>query len=88
MAESVTNRLRLLGYQITESGARPCASPVSRILAYASEKTAALSEILRVEHESMGDALRCVVVTDFEKTSSTALVEGIHDDEAGGAIGK
>lgn len=87
MAESVTNRLRLLGYQITESGARPCASPVSRILAYASEKTAALSEILRVEHESMGDALRCVVVTDFEKTSSTALVEGIHDDEAGGAIG-
>ena len=86
-AEHVTNRLRLLGYQITESGARPCASPVSRILAYASEKTSALSHILKVEHESMGSALRCVVVTDFEKTSSTALVEGIHDDEAGGAIG-
>ena len=87
MAENVTNRLRLLGYQITESGARPCASPVSRILAYAAEKTSALSEILKVEHESLGSALRCVVVTDFEKTSSTALVDGIHDDEAGGAIG-
>ena len=35
----------------------------------------------------MGSYLRCVIVTDFEKTSSTALVEGIHDDEAGGAIG-
>ena len=87
LAEHVTDRLRLLGYQITESGARPCASPVSRILAYAAEKTSALSEILKVEFESMGSALRCVIVTDFEKTSSTALVEGIHDDEAGGAIG-
>jgi hypothetical protein len=86
-ADNVTDRLRLLGYQITESGARPCASPVSRILAYAAEKTTALSDILKVEYESMGDSLRCVVVTDFEKTSSTALVDGIHDDEAGGAIG-
>ena len=86
-AENVTDRLRLLGYQITESGARPCASPVSRILAYAAEKTSALSDILKVEYESMGASLRCVVVTDFEKTSSTALVDGIHDDEAGGAIG-
>jgi len=87
LAELVTNRLRLLGYQITESGARPCASPVSRILAYAGEKTSALSEILKVEYDVLGQSIRCVVVTDFEKTSSTALVEGIHDDEAGGAIG-
>ncbi len=40
----------------------------------------------RVRINGIG-TLRCVVVTDFEKTSSTALVEGIHDDEAGGAIG-
>lgn len=87
LADEVTNRLRLLGYQITESGARPCASPVSRILAYAEEKTKAVSEILRVEYDVLGPKLRCVIVTDFEKTSSTALVEGIHDREAGGAIG-
>ena len=58
LAEHVTGRLRLLGYQIIESVARPCASPVSRILAYAAEKTSALSEILKVEFESMGCDLR------------------------------
>ena len=87
LAIEVTNRLRLLGYQITESGARPCASPVGRILAYARAKTEAISEILRAEHDVLGERLRCVIVTDFEKTSSTAVVEGVHDDEAGGAIG-
>ena len=55
--------------------------------AYAEEKTKAVSEILRVEYDVLGPKLRCVIVTDFEKTSSTALVEGIHDREAGGAIG-
>ena len=35
----------------------------------------------------LGDRIRCVVVTDFEKTSSTAVVDEVHDDEAGGAIG-
>jgi superfamily II DNA or RNA helicase len=87
LADEVTSRFRLLGYQITESGARPCASPVGRILAYAQAKTEALSEILRVEYGVLGERLRCVVVTDFEKTSSTAVVKGVHDDEAGGAIG-
>lgn len=87
LATEVTDRFRLLGYQITESGARPCASPVGRILAYAQAKSTALTDILRVEQNALGDRLRCVIVTDFEKTSSTAVVEGVHDDEAGGAIG-
>ncbi len=87
LAEKVTRRLQLLGYQITSNGARPCASPVGRILAYAQGKTEALSDILRVEYNELGERLRCVVVTDFEKTSSTAVVDEVHDDEAGGAIG-
>jgi hypothetical protein len=87
LAEEVSRRFQLLGYQITSSGARPCASPVGRILAYAQGKTKALSDILRVEYEELGDRLRCVIVTDFEKTSSTAVVDEVHDDEAGGAIG-
>ena len=87
LAEKVTNRFRLLGYQITESGSRPCASPVGRILAYAEAKTEAISEILRVEVDSLDERIRCVIVSDFEKTSSTALVEEIHSDEVGGAIG-
>ena len=87
LADEVSRRFQLLGYQITSSGARPCASPVGRILAYAQAKTEALSDILRVEYEELGERIRCVIVTDFEKTSSTAVVDEVHDDEAGGAIG-
>ena len=87
LAQKVTDRFRLLGYQITESGSRPCASPVGRILAYAEAKTEAISEILRVEIDALDEKIRCVIVSDFEKTSSTALVEEIHSNEVGGAIG-
>ena len=31
-AELITQRLRMLGTQITETGIRPCASPVGRIM--------------------------------------------------------
>lgn len=86
LSESVVSRLRLLGIQITETGSRPCASPVGRVMAYASAKVDALNEIITVESKAMGDDIRVVVVTDFEKTSATALVEGVLDDEAGGAI--
>ncbi|MDP6010946.1 MAG: DEAD/DEAH box helicase family protein [Candidatus Poseidoniaceae archaeon] len=86
LSESVVSRLRLLGIQITETGSRPCASPVGRVMAYASAKVDALNEIIAVESEVMGEDIRVVVVTDFEKTSATALVEGVLDDEAGGAI--
>ena len=85
-AESVIARLRLLGVQITETGSRPCASPVGRVMAYASSKVDALNEIISVEMRALGPNIRAVVVTDFEKTSATALVEGVLDKEAGGAI--
>jgi superfamily II DNA or RNA helicase len=86
LAQSVIARLRLLGIQITETGSRPCASPVGRVMAYASSKVEALNEIITVEMQALGPAIRAVVVTDFEKTSATALVEGVLDKEAGGAI--
>ena len=84
--EILTSRLRLLGMQITETGIRPCASPVGRIMAYAATKIEALSDIISTEMQSLGQDIRAVIVTDFEKTSATALVEGVMDDEAGGAI--
>lgn len=84
--EKLTNRLRLLGMQITETGIRPCASPVGRIMAYAATKIQALSDIISTEMQSLGQDIRAVVVTDFEKTSATTLVEGVMDEEAGGAI--
>ena len=84
--ETLTSRLRLLGMQITETGIRPCASPVGRIMAYAATKIEALSDIISTEMQSLGQDIRAVIVTDFEKTSATALVEGVMDEEAGGAI--
>ena len=85
-AELVTQRLRMLGTQITEKGIRPCASPVGRIMAYASSKIEAISTILSSEMQALGEDIRAVIITDFEKTSATTLVEGVMDDEAGGAV--
>ena len=85
-AELVTQRLRMLGTQITETGIRPCASPVGRIMAYASSKIKAISTILSSEMQALGGDIRAVIITDFEKTSATTLVEGVMDEEAGGAV--
>ncbi len=86
LSKSIVSRLRLLGVQITETGSRPCASPVGRVMAYSSSKIEALNDIIGCEIEALGDDIRAVIITDYEKTSATTLVEGILDDEAGGAI--
>ena len=86
LAESVVARLRMLGVQITDTGSRPCASPVGRVMSYASAKTEAVNEIINVEMQTLGKNIRAVIVTDYEKTSATTLVEGVLDAEAGGAI--
>tara|TARA_B110000495_G_scaffold3868_1_gene2884 strand:+ start:460 stop:3243 length:2784 start_codon:yes stop_codon:yes gene_type:complete len=86
LAETAIQRLRMLGHQITETGMRPCASPVGRVMAYASAKYDALRFILSAEMQALGPEIRAVIVTDFEKTSATALVEGVLDENAGGAI--
>lgn len=87
LAERIVEQLRLLGYQITETACRPCASPVSRVLAYGHSKITALPIILAAERKALGDRIRAVVIADYEKTSSTAAqVDGVLDAEAGGAI--
>ncbi len=87
LAERVISGLRMLGVQITETGCQACASPVGRVLAYSSEKAKALVPLLTAEMAALGDAIRAVVVTDFEKTSATISgVEHLLSSEAGGAI--
>ena len=87
LAQRATARLRLLGVQITETGSRACASPVGRVLAYSQSKMHALAPILRREHACLGDQLRAVVVTDYEKSSATGNLEGHPlSEEAGGAV--
>ena len=87
LGESATKRLRMLGVQITETGTQACASPVGRVLAYSKNKAAALPEILKYELKHLGDSIRAVVVTDFEKSSATqAEIGEILNAESGGAI--
>ena len=87
LAAQVVRKLRLLGVQITETGAQACASPVARVMAYSQSKPEALVPILCAEHRRLGERLRAVVVADFEKTSAvSAEVEHLLDAEAGGAI--
>ena len=87
LAQHAIHRLRLLGTQITETGSQQCASPISRILAYSRAKARALIPILQREQSVLGDAIRAVVICDYERTSAvTAELSHLLDDEAGGAI--
>ena len=87
LAEQAIGRLRLLGTQITETGSQACASPIGRVMAYARGKAEAILPVLRAERQALGDAIRAIVVTDFEKTSAvSAEVSHLLDREAGGAI--
>ncbi len=87
LAKAATDRLRMLGVQITETGHRPCASPLSRVIAYTRNKTQALVPILSGEVDLLGGDVRAVVIADYEKTSAvTAEISHLLDEEAGGAI--
>ena len=87
LATQTVDQLRLLGLQITETGSQPCASPVGRVIAYSRSKIQALIPVLRAEMQNLGATIRAVVIADFEKTSATsAEVEHLLDEEAGGAI--
>lgn len=87
IASVIVRRLRVLGFQITETGVRRCAAPVTRVLAYSRSKCDALVRILRREHRLLGSGLRAVVVCDYETTSAErGEAATILDKEAGGAI--
>jgi superfamily II DNA or RNA helicase len=87
LADQAIAKLRLLGIQITETGARACASPVGRVMAYSTAKTRAILPILEAEMTALGDTIRAVVIADYEKTSAVAPEVGhLLDEEAGGAV--
>lgn len=87
LGERFISRLRILGVQITETGFQACASPVNRVLAYSSAKLAAMIRILQQEQQLLGQRLRAVVVTDYEKTSVvSAELDGLLDEQSGGAV--
>ena len=87
LGKRIVRTLRLLGVQITETGTRACSSPVSRVLAYSKSKCAATIPILKQEIDSLGDTIRAVIVTDFERSSAVSAELGeLMDNESGGAV--
>lgn len=80
---------RSLGYLLTESGFRRTTAPVDRLLALSRAKAEAVLTILGAEWEALGERLRAVVITDFERSSATLLrqLEGVLDPDAEGAQG-
>lgn len=86
-AEELVTKLRTFGVQITERGSQPCISPVGRVLAYSQNKMQALAPILKAESAALGEKIRAIVVTDFERSSSlSAELKTLQDAEAGGAV--
>jgi hypothetical protein len=55
-------------------------------MAYARGKAQAVIDVLKHEQATLGDDIRAVVVTDYEKTSVTGIADGLLDEEAGGAV--
>ncbi|MBY0548082.1 MAG: DEAD/DEAH box helicase family protein [Candidatus Obscuribacterales bacterium] len=86
--ERIRQAIAKLGYGLTEKGLRKQASPVDRVLAFSRSKTKIVAEILQVEYRNLGERLRAVVVTDYEKMSATAnkATKGVLSEESGGAI--
>jgi len=84
----IKHELGKLGYGVTEGGLRKRASVQDRILAFSTSKFRAAERILNVETEALGDYLRAIVVTDFERMSATtSMTDNYLEEEVGGAIG-
>jgi superfamily II DNA or RNA helicase len=73
------------GLTLTEGGLRASRSPGDLVLAFSESKDEAVCRILTAESETLGEMLRAVVVTDFERMSSGARPEEALDHEAGSA---
>jgi superfamily II DNA or RNA helicase len=75
------------GITISERGIRHQRSPGDLVLALSESKDLATVEILQAEAQAMGERLRAVVLTDYERMSaSTRRLKGILDPDAGSAV--
>lgn len=82
-------REALLGFGITisEGGIRHQRSPGDLVLALSEAKDWATVEILAAERAHLGERLRAVVITDFERLSArTRRLHGVLDPDAGSAV--
>ena len=75
------------GFTITERGLRQSRSVGDLVLTFSESKDRAVADILQKEGASMGERLRAVVVTDFERMSSgIQTLSDVLDKDAGSAL--
>ena len=75
------------GLTLTERGLRQGRSVVDLVLSFSEAKCRAAADILELEHAAMGDRLRALVVTDFERLASGAeRADGAIERDAGSAF--
>jgi superfamily II DNA or RNA helicase len=76
------------GITITERGLRQTRSPGDLVLALSESKDEAVVHILVAESAALGEQLRAIVVTDFERMASGVSkgLQGILERDAGSAI--
>jgi superfamily II DNA or RNA helicase len=75
------------GLTLTERGMSQARSPGDLVLAFSESKDHAVAHILEVESKEMGDQLRAIIVTDFERVGTG--VPGLKDvlsSDAGSAV--
>jgi superfamily II DNA or RNA helicase len=75
------------GLTLTERGLRQGRSVVDLVLSFSEAKCRAAVDILDLEHAAIGDRLRAVIVTDFERLASGAeRADGALERDAGSAF--
>ncbi|MBE0644008.1 MAG: DEAD/DEAH box helicase family protein [Bacteroidetes bacterium] len=86
--DSMTHALRQLGYELRGGVFVRRQSDIDRVLALSAAKLGVLRRILTQEIRNLGDAVRALVLTDFEtaQAGGRKALAGVLDPEAGGAV--
>ncbi|MBL0176063.1 MAG: DEAD/DEAH box helicase family protein [Ignavibacteria bacterium] len=87
-ATRIAQSLHDVGFVRESTGFVRRQSSIDRVLALSSAKLVALKIILAREIENLADAIRALVITDFEtaNTGGPKSLDGVLDPEAGGAV--
>jgi superfamily II DNA or RNA helicase len=75
------------GLTLTERGMNQSRSPGDLVMTFSESKDQAVAEILEAESKAMGDQLRAIVVTDYERVGTgVPQLKGVLDADAGSAV--
>jgi len=75
------------GLTLTERGMQQSRSPGDLVLTFSESKDFAVAHILAAESKALGEKLRAIVVTDFERMGSgVRQLKGVLENDAGSAL--